>query len=421
MTHESASIRLAIDGGTPVRSSPLPRWPDPTQAEIDAAVAVLRSGAINYHTGSEGRTFEAEYASRLGRTHGVALANGTLALELALRAFGIGSGDDVIVPARTFIATASACVAVGARPVVADIDPDSNCLTPRTVAAALTPETRAVIPVHLAGWPADMPGLMELAAARDLVVIEDCAQAHGAAIAGREVGSWGHAAAFSFCQDKIITTGGEGGMLVLDDSEAYERAWAYKDHGKSLAKLEGREDAVAHGDQAPGHGPVFRWVHDSFGTNWRLSEIQSAIGRVALRELDGWVARRRANAARLAGALTDVPGIRIPLPSGGVQHAYYRLMGRVDTDALAPGWTRDRMIAAIAAEGVPCFFGTCAEIYRERAFADAGFAPAERLPGARTADAESIAFLVHSTLEAADIDDTAAAVAKVMAVAHRSG
>ncbi|MBN1193320.1 MAG: DegT/DnrJ/EryC1/StrS aminotransferase family protein [Coriobacteriia bacterium] len=387
----------------------MPGWPSPTEAQIAAVERVLRSGKLNYWTGEECTLFEAEYAARLGRKHAISLANGTVALELALRAFGIGAGDEVVVPARTFIATASACVAVGATPVMADIDPDTNCVTPETVAAALTPKTRAVIPVHVAGWPCDMPAIMALAAERGLTVIEDCAQAHGARFADREVGSFGHGAAYSFCQDKIITTGGEGGMLLLDDEEAYERAWAYKDHGKSLTKA-----------TAPATGAnTFRWIHDSFGTNWRMTEMQAAIGRVALSSLDGTVESRSCNARHLAAGLDGCPALSLPMPPPHVIHAYYRLMGRIDTAALASGWTRDRVLQAIAAEGVPCLFGACAEIYREQAFADAGLAPPERLPGARAADETSIAFLVHPTLTARDLDDTARAVRKVLEVAAR--
>lgn len=401
---------LAIDGGTPVRTEPIPGWPRPTPAEIAAVTRVLESGRINYHTGSEGKLFEAEYAKRLGRSHGIALANGTLALELALLAFGVGVGDEVIVPARTFIATASACVALGATPVVADIDPDSGCITPATVLEVITPRTRAVIPVHLAGWPTDMPGIMSLAEEYDLLVIEDCAQAHGARIAGREVGSFGHAAAYSFCQDKILTTGGEGGLLLLDDDAVFERAWAYKDHGKSYARSL---------EPAATTGSVYRWMHDSFGTNWRMTEMQAAIGRVALTELDEWVEARRRNAQRLRNALADCAGLAIPEPPGDVFHSYYRLMGHVDAASLAEGWDRDRIIRAVQAEGVPCMMGSCAEIYREVAFIEAGLAPSAPLPGAHLTGETSIGFLVHPTLADSDIDDVGAAVRKVLEAAQR--
>lgn len=402
---------LAIDGGTPVRTTPMPGWPSLTDAEVAAAEHVLRSGRLNYWTGEECRLFETEYAARLGRTHAIALANGTVALELALRAFGIGEGDEVVIPARTFIATASACVAVGATPVIADIDPDTNCVTTATIAAALTPRTRAIIPVHVAGWPCDMPAITALAAKYDLVVIEDCAQAHGARFADREVGSFGHAAAFSFCQDKIITTGGEGGMLLLDDDAAHAHAWSYKDHGKSLAK-------ALDPSSAPGT-TAFRWLHDAFGTNWRMTEIQAAIGRVALRNLSSTVETRSCNARHLIAGLDRCPGLSIPVPPPEVIHAWYRVMGRIDAYALADGWTRDRVLEAIAAEGVRVQYGSCAEIYREEAFVRADLGPAEPLPGAVASHESSIAFFVHPTLTACDLDDTARAVRKVMEVATR--
>lgn len=402
--------RIAIDGGVPVRSTPMPGWPALGDDEAAAVERVVRSNRINYWTGTEGRSFETEYALSVGRTHGIALANGTLALELALRAFEIGPGDEVIVPARTFIATASSVVAVGATPVVADVDRDSGNLTAATAEPVLTTSTRAVIPVHVGGWPVDMDPLVELAGAHDLVVIEDCAQAHGGTYRGRPVGNLGsHAATFSFCQDKIVAVG-DGGMLVLDDEEAYERAWAYKDHGKSLRK-------VTESASAPG-GIAFRWLVDDFGSNWRLDEMSAAVGRVGLRKLPQWHAARTANALRLAeGLRSRTTGLRIPLPAEDSLHAFYRLYTYVEPSALAPGWDRDRIIAAIAAEGVPVQYGTCAEIYREHAFAAAGLGPAERLPVAAEIHETSIAFLVHPSLIEADVDDTIAAVAKVMEVA----
>jgi dTDP-4-amino-4,6-dideoxygalactose transaminase len=400
---------LAIDGGAPVRTKPMPRWPAPGEEEIAAVTDVLRGGGLNYWTGSEGRGLEREYAEALGRRHGIAVANGTLALELALRAFEVGPGDEVVVPARTFIATASVVVAVGAVPVIADIEAESSCVTAATVASVLTERTRAVIPVHLGGWPVDMGPIVALAEQNGLVVIEDCAQAHGGARAGLPVGAMGgHAGAFSFCQDKILPTG-EGGMLVLDDDDAYERAWDYKDHGKSLSKVS---------DPAfTGAGTSYKWLVDSFGTNWRMDEMSAAVGRVGLRKLSGWHEARTKNALRLAAGLADLPGVTIPLAPEGATNAFYRLYGLVEPERLAVGWDRDRILAAIAAEGVPCQYGSCAEIYREEAFARAGFGPADRLPVASDVHERSVAFFVHPTLTPDDIDDTIEAVRKVMAVA----
>lgn len=402
---------LAIDGGTPVRSRPLPPWPALDEEMVEALASVGRSGRINYWTGVHGRAFEREYAASLGRRFGIAVANGTLALELALRAFSVGPGHEVIVPARTFIATASAVVAVGATPIVADVDPASGTLTAATVESVLSARTRAVIPVHLGGWPVDMDRLLALARDHGLVVIEDAAQAHGGLYRDRPVGALGSdAAAFSFCNDKILSTG-EGGMLVLDDPDAYARAWAYKDHGKSLERV---EEASADDDVTS-----FKWLVESFGTNWRLGEFEAALGRIGLRRLPGWHEARTRNARVLVTGLADTPGLVIPVPPGDTQHAFYRLYAFVQPERLVRGWDRDRIARAVAAEGVVVQYGTCAEIYRERAFRSAGLGPRERLPGARVAHETSLAFLVHPTLRERDLDDVVAAVRKVMEVAAR--
>lgn len=401
--------RLAIDGGTPVRASALPRWPSPGDREVEAVTRVLRSGGLNYWTGAEGAAFEAEYADSVGRAHGIAVANGTLALELALRAFGIGPGDEVVVPSRTFIATASAVVAVGATPVCADIDRDSCALTAESVSAVLTSRTRAVIPVHFGGWPADMDPIVALASEHDLVVIEDCAQAHGARYHGRPVGSLGsHAAAFSFCQDKIVPVG-DGGMLLLDDEEAYRRAWSYRDHGKSYRKI--------HDPDFMSGSTAFKWVVDSFGSNWRLDEMSAALGREGLSQLPEWHERRTRNALRLAAGLADIQSLRVPLPAEGIEHGFYRLYTYIVPERLSSGWDRDRIAHAIVAEGVTAQYGGCAEIYREEAFVAAGLGPERRLATASEIHETSLAFLVHPTLGDVEMDDTVAAVAKVMQAA----
>lgn len=397
---------LAVDGGQPLRATPMPGWPVFAADEIAAVTEVLAAGRVNYWTGEIGRGFEADYAALTGRRHAIAVANGTLALELALHALDIGPGDEVVVPARTFIATASCVVARGAVPVIADIDPVSQNLTAETIRAVLTPRTRAVIAVHLAGWPCDMDAILALAKQQGLKVIEDCAQAHGATWKGRPVGGFGDCAAFSFCQDKIVTTGGEGGMLVMDDAAAWQKAWAYKDHGKS-------HDAVFRQDHPAG----FRWLHESFGSNFRLTEMQAAIGRVQLRKLPQWLAARQRNAALLAHGLAGVPGLRLAEPPAHVGHAYYRYYAFLDLPRLKPGWHQSRIIEAIAAEGIACMVGSCSEIYREQAFVRAGFGPPESLPIARRLGETSLAFLVHPTLTEADMRDTAAAVEKVMRAA----
>ena len=396
---------LAIEGGLPVRTEPFAPWPHFTPDEIAVVTAVLESGRVNYWTGDQGTRFEQEYATSLGRKHAVAVANGTVALELALEALGIGAGDEVIVPCRTFIATAS-CVAMrGARPVVVDVDRDSGNVTAATIAPAITPRTRAIIPVHHAGWPCRMDEILALASHHGLHVIEDCAQAHGAAFRKRPAGSFGVLAAFSFCQDKILTTGGEGGMLLTDDGHLWNRAWSYKDHGKS------HRHAFRNGSR-----PTFGWPHESFGTNWRLTEMQSALGRVLLPKLPERVHIRRRNAAVLAQRLAGIPALRVPVPPAEEEHAYYKFYCYVRPERLREGWTQDRILAAVSAEGIPCQAGTCGEIYLEKAFGPE-LRPRERFSVARELGETSLMFLVHSTLSEADMHDTAVAVEKVMVVA----
>jgi dTDP-4-amino-4,6-dideoxygalactose transaminase len=384
-------------------------WPHFALDEIDAAMRVLQSGKVNYWTGEEGRLFEKEFAEFAGCKHAIALANGTVALEAALKALGVGPGDEVITTSRTFIASASCVVAVGARPVTAEVDRISQNLTAETIRPMITLRTKAIIAVHLAGWPCEMDAIMELGREYGLKVVEDCAQAQGASYKGRPVGSIGDVAAFSFCQDKIMTTGGEGGMLTTNDTDLWKRAWSYKDHGKSY-------DAVYNTEHPVG----FRWLHESFGTNARMTEMQSAIGRIALRKLPGWVETRRKNAGLFDASLGKLAGIRLADPPKHSYHAYYKYYAFVRPEQLRSGWDRDRILQAIGAEGVPCFVGSCSEIYREKAFAPER-RKGPRLPVAKELGETSLMFLVHPTLTSENIDHACRVIERVMAAATRPG
>jgi len=408
--------------------TPFSPWPDFTQEEADAVSRVLLSNRVNYWTGSECREFGKEFAVWTACEHAVALANGTVALDLALHALGIGPGDDVVVAPRTFIASVSCVVNAGARPVFADVDRDSQNITAEAIRAVLTDRTRAVICVHLAGMPCDMDPIMALAAEKSIFVIEDCAQAHGARYKGRPVGAIGDLGAWSFCQDKIITTGGEGGMLTTNHREWWEKAWSFKDHGKSWEAVYERQ-----------HPPGFRWLHESFGTNWRMLEMQGAIGRIQLRRMKDWTAARAANAMALRAALLLFAGeggiVRVPqmqcdrCPTrwggqtgsgedvGGCQHAFYKFYAYVRPENLAPDWSRDRIIEEINARGVPCFTGSCPEVYLEKAFENTGWRPKERLPIAKELGDTSLMFLVHPTLSTAEIYKTQAVISEVFTAA----
>ena len=387
-------------------------WPSYTVEEGDAVRDVLLSNKVNYWTGQEGREFEKEFASFSDSEFAIAVANGTLALDLALNALGVGARnggsekDEVIVTSRTFLASASCIVFAGAIPVFADVDRDSQNITAETISAVLTSSTRAIIAVHLAGWPCEMDELMELADKHKLFVIEDCAQAHGARYNGQSVGSIGHIGCWSFCQDKIMTTGGEGGMVTTNDKELWSKMWSYKDHGKSWEAVYERE-----------HPPGFRWLHDSFGTNWRLTEMQSAIGRIQLRRMLDWTEKRQNNAGQIWDAAKNLPGLRVPELPSYVEHAAYKCYVFVQPEELSDGWNRDMIMGKINELGVPCFSGSCSEVYLEKAFDGTGFRPENRLPVAKELGETSLMFLVHPTLTQDEVDLTIKALRQVMMLA----
>jgi len=396
----------------------LPPWPIFEPDELAAVDAVLRSGRVNYWTGSACRDFEAAWSRAHGANesgtearespdapaalHSLSMANGSLTMDAALRALGIGPGDEVIVSPRSYVASAMCVVLAGATPVFADVDPESGCITPATADAVRSARTRAVIPVHIGGWPCDMPGFVSWARPHGIHILEDCAQSHGGHIDGRALGTFGTFASWSFCQDKIMTTGGEGGMLCTPDADLYKRCWSYAQHGKD------HDEAFApHSPAVPGS---FRWVVQHDGTNLRMTEMQAAIGLRQLQKLPAWSAARRRNSLIMQDALRGLPGLRVPRTPEG--HAHYRCVAFTEGDLASE--TRDRLLAALHAAGIPAMHGSCAEIYREHAFERRGLRPAStrrgrldadgRLPHARRLGETSLTFLVHHTIDASSME-----------------
>jgi dTDP-4-amino-4,6-dideoxygalactose transaminase len=383
-------------------------WPSFTEEEAEAVKQTILSNKVNYWTGQECREFEKEFAAWAGTHYAIALGNGTLALDVALKAVGVCVGHDVIVTPRTFLASASTVVTAGANPVFADVDLNSQNITAESIEKVLTPNTKAVIVVHLAGMPADMDPIMALAEKHGFAVIEDCAQAHGAKYKGRSVGSIGHIGAWSFCQDKIMTTGGEGGMVTTNDKTLWSRMWSYKDHGKSFEAVYERE-----------HPPGFRWVHESFGTNWRMLEVQAVIGRIQLRRMADWTKARQANAAMLDTVAAKFPLLRRVEVSADCEHAEYKHYFFVNTAQLAEGWSRDRIVDEVVARGVPCYQGSCSEVYLEKAFDNTPWRPVERLPNAVILGETSIMMLVHPTLTAAEMVKSCEVLTEVLQLASK--
>jgi dTDP-4-amino-4,6-dideoxygalactose transaminase len=346
----SQSDRLAVEGGAPVRDvrrRPWPRWPIYDATEEQALLEVLHSGAWWYVEGAQGAAFEQEFAAFQEARFGVACTNGTAALEIALRALGIGCGDEVIVPPYTFIATASAVLAVSATPVFVDIDGETLNIDPGRIEAAITPRTRALIPVHIAGRPADMDAILEIARRHNLAVIEDAAQAHAAEWRGRKIGALGDLGTFSFQASKNLN-GGEGGIVVSNNEALAEAAWSVTHVGR-----------VRSG----------RWYeHHVLGSNFRLSEFQTAILRVQLRRLPEQTALRARNATSLRSLLAAIPGIRLPVDDSRITcHAYHIFTFRYDPEAFGGKSYRD-FITALNAEGIPCSSGY-APLYTEQIFA----------------------------------------------------
>ena len=387
-------------------NTPFSPWPSFTEEEGNAVKNVLLSNKINYWTGQECREFEKEFAAWSESKYAIAVANGTVALDLALNALGIKAGDEVIVTPRTFLASASSIVNAGGIPVFADVDLDSQNITAESIAKVLTDKTKAIICVHLAGWPCDMDPIMELAEKHHLAVIEDCAQAHGAKYKGRPVGSIGHIGAWSFCQDKIMSTAGEGGMVTTNDEMLWKKMWAFKDHGKSY-------DAVYHKEHAPG----FRWLHESFGTNWRMTELQGVVGRIQLKRMPEWHKKRIDNAKQIWNCAEAISALRVPTVPEEITHAAYKCYLFVEPTQLKEGWDRDRIIDEVNTRGVPCYSGSCSEVYLEKAFDNTGWRPKERLPHAKELGETSLMFLVHPTLTDAEIQKTCDVLTEVMAEA----
>lgn len=390
-------------------NTPFSPWPSFTPEEADAVREVILSNKVNYWTGQECRKFEQEFAAWTGTKYAVALSNGTLALDAALKALDIGPGDEVIVTPRTFLASVSCIVNAGAIPIFAEVDRDSQNITAATIQAVLTPKTRAIICVHLAGWPCDMDPIMALAKKHEIYVIEDCAQAHGAQYKGQPVGSIGHIGAWSFCQDKIMTTGGEGGMVTTNDRALWSKVWSYKDHGKSWDAVYQRE-----------HKPGFRWLHESFGTNWRMLEVQAVIGRIQLQKVANWHAARLSTAQQIWARAAQLPGLRVPVIGGDIRHAAYKCYVFVEPEQFQSGWNRDRITEEINTRGVPCYTGSCSEVYLEQAFNDTRWRPAQRLPIARELGETALMFLCHPTLTPQEIDQTCDVLAQIMQQATKN-
>jgi dTDP-4-amino-4,6-dideoxygalactose transaminase len=384
-------------------NGPFSPWPDYDEEEKQAVLDVMNSNRVNYWTGTQGREFETAFAEYCHAKHAIVVANGTVALDLAWVALDLPKGSEVIVTSRTFLASVSSIVLAGLKPVFADVDRDSQNISADTIEPLINDNTSAILCVHLGGWPCDMDPILDLAKEHNLKIVEDCAQAHGAVYKGRPVGSIGDIGAWSFCQDKIMTTAGEGGIVATNNREYWEKMWSFKDHGKSFSAVYEKS-----------HPPGFRWLHESFGTNWRMTEMQAAVGRVQLKKMPKWTETRQRYLQQILDTSRALNGLRVPEIPSDIEHAAYKAYVFVEPDKLHSGWDRDKIMAEINALGVPCFSGSCSEVYLEKAFEKSGLQPESRSPNAKELGETSLMFLVHPTLDQSEIDKTCRAIETVM-------
>ncbi len=398
---------LAIHGGPPVRTRPWPAWPEHGEPERDAVLRVLDSGNWGGHPSpnTEGWAFSREFAAFIGTEHAVPCANGTFSLMLALQAARVPPGSEVITSVYTFVGTAGGIIAAGCVPVFVDIDPDSYCLDPSRIEAGLSPRTAAILPVHLACSLADMDAIGTLAERRSLLVVEDCAHAHGARWRDRRAGSLGHLGSFSLQSTKLLSSG-EGGAVTTSDATIASRLWSLVNCGRKESGSDGFPEQM-------------------LGHNLRMTEFQAALARAQLERLPGQNARRTRQVERFEREIARVPGLR-PLQRDArvTERTSYQLVLRYDPSEFS-AVPRDHVILALRAEGVPCSGRFYTPLVDDALFSSdpytnplsrAGISYAgQRFPVAQRAAADESIWLSHELFlgNDADVDDLLEAFARI--------
>ncbi len=362
-------------------------WPHFTKKEINSVIQVLKSGKVNYLNGNEGLKFEKNFSKFTNSKYSIAVSNGTNALELALKAIDLKFGDEVIVTSKSFIASASCVVALGAVPIFADVEINSQNISLDSIRQLINKKTKAIICVHIGGWPCDILKLLKICKIYKIKLIEDCSQAHGAKVNNKSVGSFGDFGTWSFCNDKIISTGGEGGMITTNSYKNYQKIWSLKDHGKNIKKYLNIKNNYS-----------FRYIHDSFGSNFRLTEMQSSIGNAQLLYIKERVKLRQRNANQYIKNFKNCKFIITPIIPKNITHSFYRLYLRFNFKFIKKNWNKNKIINKLNKLGFECSEGACSEIYNEKCFRNSKFKVKKSLKNCVELSKSSFALKVDHTI-----------------------
>ena len=371
-------------------------YPYFNQNILNSVQKVLKSGRVNYWTGNECKEFEQEFSKYVKNKYSLTVSNGSVALEIALKALNLKKKDQIIVSPRSFIISASCVLNLGLKPVFADVDDNGN-LSIKGIKKAYNKNIKAIILVHLNGLSCDLDPILKFVKKKKFFLIEDCSQAHGAVYKNKKVGSFGHVSTWSFCQDKIISTGGEGGMISTNNRRLWLKLWSLKDHGKNYKSVFGKK-----------HKTGFKWLHNDFGSNYRMTEMQAVIGREQLKSLDKQIKKRNLIANLYLNGLKDYyskhdilkkPDFKFATfaskqnlkKSNYNVHAFYRLNLYINKDKI----NQNELIQQLNKNKINCGVGSCPEIYREKIFMKSKFYPKKRLLNAKLLGETSIMFPIN--------------------------
>ena len=362
-------------------------WPIVSSKEIKIVNKVLKSNKLNYWTGTNCTNFEKEFSNKFKIKYSISLANGSVGLDIAIKSLKLKKNSEIIVTPRSYISSVTSVINQGLKPIFADIDLNSQNIEAKNIEKKITKNTKAVVVVHLGGMPSNMIKIKELAKKYNLKIIEDCSQAHGAKINNKYVGTFGDVSVWSFCNDKILNTLGEGGIVATKNRNNFKNLWSLKDCGKNYSKLRKKKRQFK-----------FRWVHDFEGTNLRMTEVQAAVGRYQLKQLDKWIKKRNINSIKINKVCEKFRSIKTQKTPKNFTNAYYRCYVFLRPNFIKKGWTREKILKYLNKIGLYCDVGSCPEIYKEKFLITNKLVSSKELENASLVGKTSIAFKVSPNI-----------------------